>query len=54
MEACVEYVETGEPVKYNGRVVSGRSRQIKMSAERRREFWKRWEEIRRKRDEGND
>lgn len=53
MEACTTYVETGEPIKYNGREVSGKSRRLKLSEDRRREFWKKWEQLREEEREGH-
>lgn len=46
MEACTEYIESGKPIWYNGRSVSGSSRRPTMiPSQQRRDFWKKWSRL---------
>lgn len=47
MEACSKYVQTGEPIMYNGREVSSGSRRLELLKGERERFWRKWEQNRR-------
>lgn len=42
MEACGKYVETGEPIIYNGREVRAKARELEQICNDREEFWQVW------------
>lgn len=46
MKACIDYIQNGDVIWYNGKCVSGRSRgHLTIPAEKRQKFWKDWAKL---------
>lgn len=46
MEACIKYIETGDPIWYNGRCISGSARRPNViPSQKRQDFWEKWSEL---------